>query len=322
MVAVDSHSLNSTILSNSALKGLRALQLTDLQRYKHELSSGDHKAWCYYFPFMYYFSMSSKRQLLIDEDEGSLCIYFLRLDKEEPRLNLYFPPLPMNRRVLYRCFQRIHEFQQNKSASVIWVDEHDAAQLTGLPSLRVLPREEEYLYASEVYKDISGRRFRKLRQNLRKVNALDNVEVRPYRRSDAEICIALMEEWRTKQGEKFEGRADRAYSRYCLRNFDIFQERDLFGRVFLLDGEIQSFGFCGETHETMGNLFIGKSNHQIQGLNYFMQYHLILAMENYPFINNASDMGLPGLKFAKEHLRPVAMHQTFKVRQRGAISFD
>jgi len=305
---------------NDALSGLGAIKIEDLPKYKNLLELGMHKAWCYYFPFLFLFSQSKNRTILVGEDSGSMCFYLLRENVgKQPKLSLYFPPLPMNTQVLKNCFQRIHDFKKSHNASILWIDEHHLDELKNVSGINTALREHEYIYSPDNFSDLSGGNFRKLRQNLSKVNQLENIEMRSYQSADMGECLELLKGWRGEQGDKYEGNADYSYVRYCLKMSELFNEKDLYGKVFLIDGKIRSFGFVGETHSGMGNLFIGKSDHSVQGLNYFMQYHLILSMQAYPLLNNASDMGYPGLRFAKEHLRPIAMHGVYKARQKGRL---
>lgn len=310
----------TSIVNLSALEGLRPISLNDIQDYKSRLTAGQHKAWCYFFPFLYLFSQSQSRTILISEDSGSLCLYMLRESSaKEPRLHLYFPPLPMNVSVLKRCLQRIHEFRRVKQAAILWIDGHHKESLSGVSGLTIKYRESEYLYDPKNFNDLSGGKFRKLRQNINKVKQLNNLEIRSYTTSDEKACRQLLKNWRNEQGERYEGNADSSYVKYCLKMADLFSTADLYGKVFSLQGKICSFGFVGETYPGMGNLFIGKSDHRIQGLNYFMQYEMIRSMQSYSLLNNASDMGYAGLKFAKEHLRPVAMHKVYKAKQQGTM---
>ncbi|MGB5793045.1 Mur ligase family protein, partial [Poseidonibacter sp.] len=73
----------------------KKINLEDIKLFKSKLKKTNNLAWCYYFPFLVFFSKSKTNELYIEEINGSLVVYFLRnAHKNNPILELFFPPLP------------------------------------------------------------------------------------------------------------------------------------------------------------------------------------------------------------------------------------
>ena len=143
--------------------------------------------------------------------------------------------------------------------------------------------------------------------------ARGDVEVRAFDEGDIDDCLVLMDEWAVIQGDKYDGQVSpRDYAKRCVRSSTLFDKKDLFGLVVLVDGKIRSIGFSGEIRPGLANLFIVYSDHTIKGLNNFMYYHMMLKLEGYDLANSAYAT-TPGLKFAKESLCPVSKHGMYRV---------
>lgn len=297
-----------------ALAGLRPFTLADLPAYKRALDTGGRICWQQYFPFLYfYYAMNGAEDLLLEEVDGSLCVYRLKHRGQTPSLCLYFLPLPMNGGVLRHCLERVRAFNGGGRAMIYWVDAEDVGCLAGLwDSLRIFPMNQEYLYDPKLYRDLSGRRTKELRHNLNRIAARGDVTVRPFANDDAEDCIALMDEWAEQQRQKYEAIAYRRYTKNCVRHAGLFAAPDLIGKVVLIDGRIRAFGFAGEIRRDLANLFVTYSDLVINGLNRFLIYQLLRDLDGCDIVNSAM-ADTPGLAAAKASLCPVAMHGMFRV---------
>ena len=301
--------------SGGAVKGLRPFELQDLELYKDALNQVDRICWNQYFPYLYFRYDS----LLLAEEEGSLCI-FHRQDRtaRSPRLSLYFLPMPLNEKALRQCLARVRDFNHSKKAEIRRVDEQDLALLQSLgAAVRTFPLDLEYVYAPDRYASLSGRHFQKLRQDINRTTALGNVEVRDFVAADSRECLSLMDDWAALQHDKYGGQAaPRGFARRCVRRSDLFDAKDLFGLVVLVDGKIRSVGFAGEIRRGLANIFITYSDHTFPGMNRYLFKNLILRLGEYGLANYAGAT-TPGLEFAKESLRPVLKHRTYRVHITG-----
>lgn len=305
-------SRNSMQKKNSSFRGLKALHVDDLAIFKKKTLEADKSGWVYYFPFLYFWSLSNSRELLIGEQNNSIKLFLLRnLNKEvKPKFELFVPPLPFNKDILEESLNRIHNYEDRKKARILWVDSNDLKETRThkiFDDIYFNFRESEYLYNPKIYENLAGSKFRYLRRGLSNINKLDNVEVVEYSRKYKKECLVLLDKWESKQKLKYNNLQDTTYTKMCLQNADMFDKEDIFGLVVKIDGDIKSFGFAGEMTEKSGNLFITKSDPDVTGLNVYIEYLLMMKMQNLDFLNAASDMGYEGLKFNKRSFRPILM---------------
>lgn len=298
----------------SVLSGLRSLSLGDLPVYKAAINQSQRICWQHYFPFLFLASREGHNEFLVSEDRGSLCVYWLRQEEAGPRLYLFLLPLPMNVTVLQSCLDRCREFNRSKKATVRLVDAADIGVASAIEGASIVPVCSEYLYDPSFYRALAGHKVRNLVHNLNRVKNRDDVAVRDYVAEDAPDCLALLDEWWGMQEGKYEDLHYQRYTKACLKMAAQFDRADLFGKVILVDGKIRSFGFAGEIRKGVGNLFITYSDHNIKGLNYFLYYQLLQEMEGY-VLANASRADTPGVKFAKDVLCPVSMHEVYRLHQ-------
>lgn len=293
------------------MQGLRSLELSDLQLYKNALDQAGRLGWHQYFPYLHF----RYGDLLIGEELGTVCI-FRKVNRVNGtvKLQLYFLPMPMNEVVLNRCLERIRTFNRQKRAEICRVDEQDLENLAYFgDSLQSFPLEKEYVYSPRSYHSLAGPKNQKLRQDIKRITARNDVEVREFTEEDKKECITLMDEWAVMQQDKYPGQVSaRGFARRCVRNSTLFGKRDVFGLVVLIAGRIRSVGFAGEIRQGLANLFITYSDHSYFGLNRFLFYQLMLRLDDYDLVNYAG-ASTPGLEFAKESLRPRIRHGMYRV---------
>lgn len=297
----------------SALSELTLLDRHDLPRYKAAINQTRQTVWQSYFPFLYFLGQSGNTTFLIGEDSGSICTYRLRRQDDKSDLCLFMLPMPFQPAVLERCMQRVRQHNGQAKASIFRIDAEDLGLFKDRPYTRIVSCPEEYIYAPAHYKDLSGGKNGNLRRNVNKFERRDDIEVADYRIDDQNECLAVIEQWNTMQQGKYGKLLYQGYTINCLKQYEQFPRSDLFGKVIRIGGEIRSFGFAGEMRNGLGNLFITKSDLRINGLNKYLNYCLLQAMEHLELVNASNAGDTPGLVFAKQELGPVALHPLYQV---------
>jgi hypothetical protein len=299
-----------------ALSGLRRLELGDLQTYKNALNQVNRICWQQYFPFLYFrYVLSRKDNLLISEVDGSILVFLQTAStRGEPRLHLFFLPMPMNEHVLNLGLERVREFNKSRKAVIYWVDEEDIGKLKNLEGdVNIIPLEREYVYDPRTYSSLSGGEKHHIRKCLNRIRARDDVEIRDFEERDIEDCLVMMDQWAVSQEDKYDVRVSpRGYAKRCVRWSSRFDKKDLFGKVVLVGGKIRSVGFAGEVRKGLANLFVAYSDHHIKELSRFQIYQLLLELDGFDLANSAYAT-TPGLKYAKESLCPVLKHRMYRV---------
>jgi hypothetical protein len=302
---------------SGALEGLKLLESSDLHRYKLAVEKGEQKGWGYYFPYLLTRNKADSA-VLVSEDDGSLCVFLWRLRESVPRLNLAVAPMPMNPSVVERCLERANDFNGDRSARILRVDEKDVDAVSSLRRVRVRPRRSQYIYEPRRYEDLGGGRFKTLRRNTALVESLPDVEVMPYSPAHAEDCRALLRRWQKKQSESHGTLGGLGISRGAIELAGTLPERDLRGEVVFVDGRLCAYAFGGQIRPGLGCFLERRCDHRVRGLSYFHLRSFLLELRDCEFVNDGSDAGRAGLRQVKDSFRPVAMHTEYRASQKRA----
>lgn len=290
----------------------RKLNLDHLQEYKERLSISNNISWGYYFPFLYMFSKSNKRDLLVEKIEGSFVIYMLAHERTE-HLFLYFPPLPMDEKVLKKAQEKIYGLKGSKRSTLLWIDENDKS--ITYKHFILTRREDEFIYNYEKIKDLKGSKLKNLRYNLKRFEKDYEYTIRDYTIRDYFSCIKILKKWKGIQNGKYRRFFDDEYTKNCLRFSHRFDKKDLFGKVIIIAGEIKGFAFGGEVYKGVANIFVVKSDPDIKGLSYFLKFKFLKLLEDYDIVNDSCSLSNEGLKKAKESFDPLKMHRVYIGRE-------
>lgn len=301
---------------SGALTGLVPAAYDDLERYKQAVEAAGQTGWGYYFPYLLSQNRPGKSAVLLAEDEGSLCVFRWKRRHSAERLDLYLPPIPMNLSVLGRCLERANDFNADLSALVVRVDEQDVAALSEQRRLRVRERRRQYLFAPRAYESLVGKRLYTVRRQVRHVERLAEVEVRPYTVDLAEQCRALLSRWSQAHRAAHGTAGGAGVTRRTLEMAGNLPERDLAGEVVYIDGELKAFAFGGEIRPGLACSFDRKCEERIRGLSYFHFRSFLLSLREFDRVNDGSDARRAGLRQFKQSFRPVETHSEYRASQR------
>ncbi|MHC5034723.1 MAG: phosphatidylglycerol lysyltransferase domain-containing protein [Planctomycetota bacterium] len=294
---------------------LNTLALADGAAFKSAFQEHRKAIWCYYFPFLFCYGRSKAREMLWHCAGDSLCVFLLRERRDGPRIDLFVPPLPFCPEVTRSSFELMNQFNGDRSARVLWADERDASDFAATGGFEVSLKEKEYMYDPRRVSELQGHEYKDLRKRTRRFQRANDHVWRELRPGDTDGCMELLRKWKRTQGRKSTHLLDMAYTRAAIELYAEFERKDLSGWGVLVDGEVKAFCMGGEMSDTVANFFAAKSDPDIYGLSEFSRWCFCREMVRFELINDASDLGLPGLKQFKRKFRPVAMLEVFTVNQ-------
>lgn len=307
---------NSLGDKNDALRGLRTINPSDIELFKRYVEKDNRMGWVHYFPFLYFWSLSSSREILMDKKEESISLFLLdKLNRSKyPRMQQYIPTLPLSYIPQKRAFNVIYKYKGYKAANIIWVDRADVVRLKEIEKqLKVTYKTSEYIYDPKIYDTLAGTKFRNIRQQLSQISKNENVLIVPYEKKYASDCLKLHEMWNTTQIDKYGKVEDEKYTKNSILHFDLFKEEDLNGLVVLQNNQVMSFGFVGKMSDRILNFFIGKSDYRLKGVQTYLKYSFLKQNRTYQFVNDGPGISR-GLDNSKRMLRPVMKHKVYKAR--------
>lgn len=220
-----------------------------------------------------------------------------------------------------------HELEQyfnhvlHKPLEIYLADELSVEYLNLPPEKYTVTEVEDsrdYLYSAEALKKLSGKKLHKKKNHL---NAfLKNYEGRfEYRTiccSDRDSVWKFLDKWREQKGEEVEAHLDHEVTGIhdVLKNCSLLDVR--MGGIYV-DGELEAFSIGSYNElEKMAIIHIEKANPEMRGLYQLInQQFLINAFPEAELVNREDDLGIPGLRRAKESYDPIGYARKFRVSQ-------
>lgn len=285
-------------------------------RLRRAFAAADKRCWCYYAPFLCCFSLPPGREVFVAEQDGALWLPVRRSGRWGARLDLLVPPIPFSDGALLEVMAEFRVANRGKPPRVLWVDGADAEQLPA-DRFSVRPKDAEYLYEPARVAAASGRPYRDLRKRLNRFRREARAEFREMRPEDVPACEALLRHWRGRQGRRRPFLLDWWYTRAALERYGAWPEEDLQGWCVTVEGRVAAFAMAGRMQAGLANFFIAKADPDVRGLSDYLRWAVCGTLSDYALINDAGDLGLPGLRQHKQKFRPVAKLPVYSAEARG-----
>ena len=204
----------------------------------------------------------------------------------------------------------------------IYLADELAVEALKLPADRYtvteLPDARDYLYSAEKLKKLSGKKLHKKKNHLNSfLKEYDGrFEYRTICCSDREDVWEFLEKWRIQKGQEVEDHLDPEVEgiHEILNNCSVFDVR--MGGIYV-DDRLEAFSIGSyNPMEHMAIIHIEKANPYIRGLyQYINQQFLIHEFPEAELVNREDDLGLPGLRRAKESYDPIGFARKFRITQ-------
>ncbi len=210
--------------------------------------------------------------------------------------------------------QKLYQFMQEQGSRprfiLMSIEEAKECEILfgGTMTVRSDPNNADYVYESESLISLKGK---KLHQKRNHFNAFVQNYDFTYERltsRNREECVALFENWLHVIKEN-----EAEYSKdatLCLLN-----HMDDLGVTFggiRIDGRLVAFSAGEAITDDMAVIHMEYGDTDIRGVfNAMNQQFVLHEWSEYRFINREEDMGIPGLRRAKEAYRPVSMVEKY-----------
>ncbi len=240
----------------------------------------------------------------------------------------YYAALPVCEKELIPKYLKELERYFNEELHLpleVYLADEPAVEYLQLPADRYevseLPDNQDYLYDAEALKTLSGKKLHKKKNHLN--SFLREYEGRfEYRTLTCEDKLNIwgfLDKWREQKGQEVEGHLDYEVRgiHKVLTNCGLLDVR--MGGVFI-DGALEAFSIGSyNKREKMAIIHIEKANPEIVGLyQYINQQFLIHGFPEAELVNREDDMGIPGLRQAKQSYAPIGFAKKYRIRQLGA----
>ena len=203
----------------------------------------------------------------------------------------------------------------------IWLADEESVRALRLQSdPGFLVREEcdlkDYLYDGEALRTLSGKQYHKKLNLIHKFCRIyeGRWEYKAPDASDADSVIGFLDRWYAEREMDDTLKAERDGILYVLRHSAQLDYR--MGGI-LIDGKLEALSIGSENPlERMAVISVEKANPDIPGLYQLINREFLLhAFPDAELVNREDDMGLEGLRRAKESYHPVAFERKYYIEQ-------
>ncbi len=169
----------------------------------------------------------------------------------------------------------------------------------------------DYIYESEALSTLAGRKYHQKRNFLHRF-AEYGAEAAPMTERDFDDCITF---GAAHYNDRLEGDASGISEQFAIDTyFRHFQELELEGIVIRVDGRLAAFAVGEPLSSDTFCIHIEKADTAFQGAYAAVnQAFAARIAPRFRYINREEDMGLEGLRKAKQSYRPAFMQEKYSV---------
>ena len=165
----------------------------------------------------------------------------------------------------------------------------------------------DYVYRVDELIALSGKKFHSKKNHINKFKKLyPNFEYCKMTPDFAGECLALFDSWSNNKDYGQDGYSEEREA-ICelLNNWDVL---GVIGGCLRVDGEMVAFSLGEELSNDTVVIHLEHANTDYEGCFAMMnQQFLEHEWQNYTYVNREEDMGIPGLRKAKESYKPTLM---------------
>ncbi len=208
--------------------------------------------------------------------------------------------------------QLISYFEENGEPVLIRLyDERTVKKLTeSFPGRFIITEDRnsfDYVYSVSELTELSGKKFHSKKNHINKFKKLyPNFDYRKMTSNNAAECLALFDEWRSNKDFEISG-LDEERDAVCelLNNWDTL---GIVGGCLKVDGKMIAFSLGEALNDDTVVIHLEHADTSFEGsFATINQQFLENEWQGYTYVNREEDMGIPGLRTAKESYRPVFM---------------
>ncbi len=171
---------------------------------------------------------------------------------------------------------------------------------------------DDYIYLEEKLATLSGKKLSAKRNHIRQFEKTYTYTFSALRPEDFQDCIDIDNDWEEHQDEKM--RASIEEEKVAIKNcFEIWDKLDFRGSIMRVDGKAVAFTVGEKVDDDMAIIHFEKGDTNYIGIYPAINFYNVNALfSDVVYINREEDMGLEGLRRAKESYHPEMMGEKWK----------
>jgi hypothetical protein len=174
------------------------------------------------------------------------------------------------------------------------------------------PHNSEYIYNTSDLMELKGKKYHSKRNHIHAFLKNYAPAFEEYTPRYREECVAIQRAWAAEKEENERDAAEEMES--ITRALDLYEYLGLKGCVVRIDGEVAAFSFGEQVCDHIAIIHIEKAKSGFGGLYAYINREFVTNFWSHcKYINREEDMGVPGIRKAKQSYRPVWMLDKYDV---------
>jgi len=172
----------------------------------------------------------------------------------------------------------------------------------------------DYVYSVKELVSLEGTKYRKKRQNIHQCLSDHECVYKPITSQIVKECLELQNDWcNLRSCISDPGLMSEDWTvKEILTNFD---KLSVFGGATYVDGRIEAFTIAERLNSNTAVIHFEKANHNIRGLYQLInQWFCKHSLQDYEYVNREQDLGIQGLRRAKQEYYPHHMVEKYTVK--------
>lgn len=189
-------------------------------------------------------------------------------------------------------------------------------EFPGVFELESVRDEWDYVYAREDLANLSGKKYHGKRNHIARFAERENWHYEPMTVNNIPQCKDMSEAW--YEAQVASGNTDVLEEKNVLQKcFDQFAELGFTGGILYLDNRVVAFTIGEPLTQDTYVVHMEKAYADIRGAYPMInQQYVLHEMEGYTYVNREEDVGIEGLRKAKESYYPCFMLEKQVAREK------
>lgn len=292
----------------------KPIELGDKEIFNKFLDKYTFKTYEYAFSTLYLWREMCKTSLAVMNDA-------LIIKKEEKNKGQYFmAPIKAEKHKLKGIVQELMEYKKSSTNMPFLfrdIEEDFLSQLQGLFGDKVEYLEDtndfDYIYSTAELIELSGKKFHGKKNHFNSFVKNYDYEIKDIKEeSIGEQCIFFARQWlQNKDSDSYQLQYELKVIEDMILNLD---KLNLEGMAVKVNNEIAAFTLGEKFNDDMAVIHIEKGNNDYKGVYAFInKMFLSKYFYNVTTVNRQEDLGVKGLRKAKESYNPIRLEKKYNV---------
>jgi len=268
------------------------------------------------FTFTNCFIWRDAYQLRLARVGDAIAIFSWRADPEDSFL---FPPIApgADAKTVRRCLEHLRENGHSARMARATAEDLERLGITEEEFAIVADRDQwDYVYSVTDLIELRGNKYHNKRNHVEQFAKQYQFAYRPLTPDQIPTCVELQDRWCDEKHCDLVATL-RGENRAVKESLEQFETLGIAGGCIEIEGKVEAFALGELLNAETVVIHIEKANAAYHGLYQIInQQFLEKAWPHIPYVNREQDMGITGLRKAKQSYHPHHMVEKFVVRIR------